>query len=284
MKSRVLDRVLGVEGDQLEMRPPTITYKLGFLVGGMGFAVVTYVAGIWLYSLEHMLWGRELNAVGLDAMIRAIPIEHPITFYPWVIGTTSLAVLLGYLFDQQVKLRSRLEVLAVTDGLTLLYNHRFFIQQLSLQIKRTGHTQEGFAVLLVDIDDFKRYNDTYGHLAGDDVLRLVGQAIRSCIRETDTVARYGGEEFVVMAEDSTGDQALMLAERIRERIEHSTPITASVGVSIFPVDGETVNELIRVADEAMYSAKHKGKNQVFFINRQADSSTALEALSLKSIA
>lgn len=263
----VLDKVFGSIREDEPIHPPTVRYKITFLIGGIIFSVLSYFVGTYIYDFESILSVGKQQPVGdLLLLLRRIPFEHPLTFFPWVIGTTSLAVLLGYLFDKQVKMRSRLEVLAVTDGLTLLYNHRYFMQQISLEMKRTQRFENSFGVVILDIDNFKKYNDTNGHLAGDDILRIVAQAVRFTARETDIVARYGGEEFIVLAQGSSKEQTIALGERIRERLEHTTPVTVSVGIATFPEDGKTVNDLITAADQAMYHAKHQGKNLVCLAN------------------
>ncbi|MCL5961241.1 MAG: GGDEF domain-containing protein [Chloroflexi bacterium] len=238
-------------------------WGVGSIALGVGFALASYIVGTWIYSWETA-WFSGIDAEGdpLQLLLR-IPTHHPFTAFPWLVGTSLLALVFGRLFTYQAELARRLEAMAVTDGLTLVYNHRYFVQQLGLEIKRIERaTQNVFSLLLLDLDNFKKYNDTHGHLAGDDCLRLVAQAIRSAIRETDLVARYGGEEFVVIAFLADAQQGVLLGERIRTEILGQTPITVSIGVASFPDAGSSVEELIRAADMAMYSAKGGGKNQV----------------------
>jgi diguanylate cyclase (GGDEF)-like protein len=244
------------------MRPFSLPYKALFFIGGLVFASLSYIMGTWLYTIEQYVWNLDVLITDPLLLLMQIPSSRPLTFFPWVIGTALVFVALGYLFDRQVQLRRRVEALAVTDGLTLAYNHRFFMQQLRTEIKRTDRLSQDFALLLLDIDDFKRYNDICGHLAGDDALRLVAQTIRATVRETDTVARYGGEEFVVIASGVNASQGAMLAERIRDRIAQETPATVSIGVGGYPEHGTTMNQLIEAADRAMYRAKAAGKNRV----------------------
>lgn len=244
------------------MRPFSLPYKALFFIGGIVFASLSYVMGTWLYTIEQYVWDVDVLVADPLRLLVQIPSSRPLTFFPWVIGTALMFVALGYLFDWQVQMRRRLEALAVTDGLTLVYNHRFFTQQLGTEIKRTDRLSQDFSLLLLDIDDFKRYNDDRGHLAGDDVLRLVAQTIRATVRETDTVARYGGEEFAVIASGVKASHGVMLAERIRDRIARETPATVSIGVGGYPEHGTTMNQLIEAVDRAMYHAKAAGKNRV----------------------
>ncbi len=260
----------------VEVEQPTMSYKLAFLIGGAAFALAAYLMGTVIYEVEIVVSGRQFGATAdLAGAIHRIFSDHLVTFIPWVVGNIGLSVTLGYLYDKQVKfrqqaeeLRARAEAIAVTDGLTLLYNHRFLIEQLGLGLKRAERQSYLFSVLFVDIDDFKRYNDTHGHLAGDDALRLVALAIKATVRETDIVGRYGGEEMVVIALGSDKEFGAKLAERVRERIERSCPVTVSIGVASFPDDGDQVNDLIKAADAAMYQAKRSGKNRVVVVQSE----------------
>lgn len=240
------------------------------LLGGIAFAVLTYVVGTIVYEIEIYISKTDVvSHLDVWGAIRRIFGVHLVTFIPWLIGNIILSQTLGRMYGQQVKFRrkaeelhARAEAMAARDGLTLLYNHQFFVDQLAIELKRTTRQTASLALLFLDIDDFKQYNDTYGHLAGDEVLRAVANATRATVRETDVVARYGGEEIVVLAIASNKEQGVRLAQRIRRKIEQSCPVTVSIGVAAFPEDGDSVNDFIRAADQAMYEAKGFGKNQV----------------------
>ncbi len=254
---------------EVEVNKPALTYKLTFLFGGIGFAAITYAIGTWLYEKEVSITHGKTIAMDIgDELQRIIP-DHLITLIPWLVGTTMLSIALGYLFDKQVKYRKRAEelqakaeMLAVVDGLTQIYNHTYFLEQLGFDIKINQRKLVGFALLLLDLDDFKMYNDTHGHLLGDELLKHVARIIKATVRETDLLARYGGEEFVVIARGSDKEQTIVLAERIREAVALDSQVTVSIGVAGYPQNGETVEQLIQTADRAMYSAKRSGKNQV----------------------
>jgi two-component system, cell cycle response regulator len=164
----------------------------------------------------------------------------------------------------------RLEQLAHTDPLTQLLNRRAMTERLTDEMERSLRFDSSLALLMVDLDHFKRVNDTFGHLVGDDVLREVSQLIRSTIRSTDVVSRYGGEEFMVLLPDTPHDAAVNFAERIRERLaEHpfkaheGLALTASVGLASFPSARiESVDDLFVRADSALYRAKADGRNCV----------------------
>lgn len=160
--------------------------------------------------------------------------------------------------------------LALRDGLTGLYNYRAFQEQ----VNRMGDSD--FAVLLIDVDHFKDFNDRYGHIVGDQVLAQIGQAILENVRRNDKVYRYGGEEFAVLLENMDNEMAVFTAERIRARVEHQTftfqnltldRVTISLGVAVFRHAKISGGQILEQADKALYEAKARGRNNVvFFIN------------------
>lgn len=159
-----------------------------------------------------------------------------------------------------------LSALATTDGLTGAKNHRAFQEKLSEEFHRAGRAHCPFSVILLDVDKFKSYNDTYGHPEGDRVLRQVVQVLQEIARESDFVARYGGEEFVVLLPETGVEGAKHAAERFREALEKQVwplrPVTASFGVSSLHIDTETGQQLIDMADRALYASKEAGRNRV----------------------
>jgi diguanylate cyclase (GGDEF)-like protein len=159
-----------------------------------------------------------------------------------------------------------LEGLATTDGLTGLKNHRAFQEQLEREFLRASRYQRPLSLLLLDVDLFKSYNDTFGHLRGDEVLQRVAQILQETSRKSDCVARYGGEEFVVILPDTDQEAALQAGERLCHAIEASSwshrPITASFGVSTFSLRTENWAQLIAEADAALYVSKKAGRNRV----------------------
>jgi diguanylate cyclase (GGDEF)-like protein len=164
----------------------------------------------------------------------------------------------------------KLEHLSVTDGLTQVYNHRFFRERLNEEFKRVQRYEDGLALLFVDLDFFKDVNDLYGHLVGDAVLRAAAQAVRACLRDVDVPARYGGEEFAVLLPQTSLEGALTVAERIRKDIqklrlseEPQLRVTASVGVAAVPNPHiQSADQLVGAADAALYRAKREGRNRV----------------------
>lgn len=161
-----------------------------------------------------------------------------------------------------------LERLSASDSLTGLSNRRILTQRLSEELLRSQRQSHSFTVLMLDVDHFKKYNDAYGHPAGDEVLKKVANILRNCTRAGDCTARYGGEEFAVLLSGKSGDTALQLAERIRTRVAAEEfvggKVTISGGIAEFPHHGHTAEAVISSADEALYEAKREGRNRVVF--------------------
>lgn len=159
-----------------------------------------------------------------------------------------------------------LEQLSMTDGLTGLYNRRFVVGFLDKELGRASRHERSMSLLMMDIDDFKEFNDTFGHQAGDDVLAGLGEVLVDATRDADVPARYGGEEFVVVLPDTRVDGAVDAAERIRERLDREVfqgrKVTVSIGVAEYPRHGESATELIAAADVALYAAKDAGRDCV----------------------
>ncbi|RMF47323.1 MAG: sensor domain-containing diguanylate cyclase [Deltaproteobacteria bacterium] len=160
--------------------------------------------------------------------------------------------------------------MAMRDGLTGLYNRREFHHRLQAEFDRARRRQSPLSILMMDIDHFKKVNDTYGHLVGDEVLREVAARVGRHIRTMDFLARYGGEEFVIITPEPH-QGALVLAERIRAQVADEPvlisdgqllPVTISLGCATWPDQGETDLELVNLADQALYSAKEQGRNRV----------------------
>ena len=182
-----------------------------------------------------------------------------------------LADLAGLAILQVEKLKA-IQDTANKDGLTGVFNKRHFQERMSAEIRRAERDGLGVSLFLLDIDDFKNYNDTNGHVAGDEVLKKMGQLLRGSIREDDVVARYGGEEFVILYPGASKALAYRLAQGLRRAVE-SHPfaggelqplgaVTISGGVASYPQDAPTEVELIRAADHALYQAKKAGRNRI----------------------
>ena len=162
-------------------------------------------------------------------------------------------------------------VLATTDGLTELYNHRYFKEQMKQTIESSTRYGTPFSLIILDIDFFKNFNDTYGHQAGDSILRQVAQTIKKNVRSSDIVCRYGGEEMSIILFNTDYESALSTADKLCKRISSrvfklpngkDASVTISLGASTFPKDGIGVEEIIEIADKRLYNAKETGRNKV----------------------
>ncbi|HEX7626315.1 MAG TPA: diguanylate cyclase [Gaiellaceae bacterium] len=185
--------------------------------------------------------------------------EHEFELAKWFGDAAALAI-------DNAQIRARLEHLAQTDSLTGLYNHRFFHERLRSELTRASRTHDSVAVLMFDLDDFKRVNDIYGHGAGDQLLIQLARVLRETVRGSDVVCRIGGEEFGVIMPSCDAGDALGLASRLTERLrevefEPAGPMTVSIGVSQGPQHAMNPRELIACAEAAMMTAKARGKNQ-----------------------
>lgn len=195
-----------------------------------------------------------------------LEVVYPLIFS---IAAFTCAYIVKYLiksrdFEQQYRL-------ATTDGLTELYNHRYFQEQIRMQVEQSKRYNNNFSLIIIDIDFFKKFNDTFGHQSGDAVLRQVAQTLKKNVRATDIVCRYGGEEMSIILPNTGKDEAFSTAQKICERVanrkfklsgDRETNVTISLGVSTFPYDGDTASAIIEEADKRLYNAKHNGRNQV----------------------
>ncbi len=173
-----------------------------------------------------------------------------------------------------------LQTLSITDSLTGLYNHKHFMEVLASEVTRAARNQHHVSVVMIDADHFKDYNDTLGHQAGDALLKTIGAILKDTLRSLDYASRYGGDEFIVLLPEVTIDQAVEVAERIREVVtaarlsgeKVSTAVTVSIGVASFPAHGQTPEAIVAGADGALYRAKRNGRNRVVIAdaNRQPD--------------
>lgn len=195
-----------------------------------------------------------------------LEVVYPLIFS---IAAFTFAYVVKYLiksrdFEQQYKL-------ATTDGLTELYNHRYFQEQIRMQVEQSKRYNHNFSLIIIDIDFFKKFNDTFGHQSGDAVLRQVAQTLKKNVRATDIVCRYGGEEMSIILPNTGKDEAFSTAQKICERVankkfklagDKETNVTISLGVSTFPYDGDNAPAIIEAADKRLYNAKNNGRNQV----------------------
>jgi len=182
-----------------------------------------------------------------------------------------------YILSQQFLLGIRRAVLyksvqklAITDSLTIVFNRRYYLERFREEMERSGKFNYKFSCLMIDIDYFKSFNDRYGHIVGDAILRELSRTIQETIRQIDLIGRYGGEEFSIILSETDKNAAQLAAERIRSAVQdrrirvydEELKITVSIGISTFPQDGKDIERLIDKADSALYQAKQAGRNKV----------------------
>jgi len=168
-------------------------------------------------------------------------------------------------------LYKQVQELAITDTLTGIFTRRFYMQRFKEEIERSLKFNLKFSFLMVDVDHFKEYNDQYGHLVGDAILKEISKAIKENIRQIDLMGRYGGEEFSIVLVETDKEGAKFAAERIRQALEarhiraydEDLRVTISIGISTFPIDAKNAQAIIEKADLALYKAKQSGRNKVF---------------------
>jgi diguanylate cyclase (GGDEF)-like protein len=173
---------------------------------------------------------------------------------------------------ENAKLHHETFQMAITDALTGLYNRRYFEQELPQELERASRYKQSFGLLMIDVDNFKSFNDTYGHPMGDRILATIALSIEKALRSVDFAFRFGGEEITVILPETSRKSACKVAERIRQRVAKDTkrlmrgslmePITVSVGVACYPEDGDDADLLVARADDLLYQAKAAGKNCV----------------------
>ena len=217
------------------------------------------------YSYEE-----AINIGASDFVIKPVRLEELLLRLKRVLKERDLT-------NERIRMMEKLQKLAVTDGLTKLYNSRSFYSQLETEVDRFNRYKHPLALLLLDLDHFKDYNDSYGHLEGDKILVRFSQIIKSCLRANDTAYRYGGEEFTVILPETGGEEAGTVAQRIRAALEaerfspvngKAVKLTISIGVTEYQFK-EELSSFIQRADKAMYRSKQKGRNMVSMLYADA---------------
>lgn len=231
---------------------------------GLGIAVVAVTVLVRSVLVPVRLLEQGVKNFGKGAFSYRVPLVSKDEM-------GDLARAFNVMAENLEKSQAALEELATHDGLTGLYNHREFYQRLEAEMERSKRYGHPLSLLMIDIDHFKAFNDTYGHQSGDYVLRTIADQMRKEVRAVDYVARYGGEEFAIILPEMLASNALSVAERLRNSIathritineRQVGNITVSIGVAAFPEDACSGEELIAAADRALYAAKQAGRNRV----------------------
>ncbi len=227
-------------------------------------------------QIIHLLHSEEMAIVPLKAKDKVngiILADNFITKEPITKDDMSMLIMLANqagLAIENSQLYEKTVMRSHTDSLTELWNHGYFQYLLQTELEKAKVTKQPTSLLAIDIDDFKIYNDTLGHQAGDKILKEMAALIKNQSRKMDSVCRYGGEEFMIILPQTDKKEALLIAERLRidigkqhfvyEEVLPNKKLTVSIGVSSHPENGSNPTELIHYSDQALYQAKHKGKN------------------------
>ncbi len=217
-------------------------------------------------SLPLLVKGRTIGVLNLADKRTGNFDETDLTLLSAVAAQAAIAIERSAFYERSEALKQ----ISITDGLTGLLNRHYFEERLTEEIDRATRTRSHVSLVMIDIDGFKAFNDTHGHVSGDEALKLTAATIRGTVRTMDIVARYGGEEFAVILPETGRGEATSIAERIVREVETLTHVvdgeavrlTISAGVAEFPDDASTLRELIVRADKALYAAKAAGKNRI----------------------
>ena len=230
-----------------------------------GFAKILKKLGIFV--IAPLIYSERLQGIigaGEKLQFQKFS-EADFEIFHILINIISISIGNSYLFQE-------MKTLSLTDAMTNLHNYRYFEDRLKEEINRGNRHNKKVSLMLLDIDHFKNYNDTLGHQAGDEVLRMIGKFLKETIRDEDIVARYGGEEFCIILPGIEKSGIPILGERVRKKIESEKffkeevqpggKVTISIGSSTFPDDAKNFSDLVEKADKALYQAKNSGRNQI----------------------
>ena len=238
------------------------------LPGGTGLDVLTLAQQKRPETVRAMLSAHVDIEDLADAINKSL--VHRLILKPWDNEYLKLQMLECVRTHEVFKEKFELQRLAITDPVTLLRNHRFFQDQLKIEVARAVRHRRELSLIMLDIDHFKDFNDVHGHPAGDRLLRAVGSRLTEAVRNLDTVSRYGGEEFAILLPDTPIERAKFVAERVRSMFAtipfsisgtDSTLVTVSIGLASCPAHAGTATGLVAIADRALYLAKGQGRNQ-----------------------
>ena len=229
----------------------------------MSGLIFVFIAGYLGYGF--LFWGEQTR--WLELIVPLILLFG--AMFVWLTVTLSLQTSTDLLRIHELEKEN------VTDSLTKVYNRRYLDHRLNEEVARSRRYENKLSILMLDIDHFKRVNDTYGHQAGDTVLRTLATLVKTSLRDLDVFARYGGEEFMVICPDSSAEGATLLAERLRLAVQsqpvdvvddagnqHSIQVLISVGVACLGGVIDSREKLVQAADKALYRAKEEGRNRV----------------------
>ena len=265
--------------DRWRVHPGGLTYEI--LDRGELFIITDTAAADFFNNPLAIKEGiRSLIAVPLKIHKSTIGVLYlddfkPREFFEEKLELLTILTSFAAMSVDHARLYEKTTQLACTDGLTGLYNHRQFKKIFADEVARATRYNKTLSIILFDVDNFKKFNDTYGHPNGDIVLQEMANMLHELLRDCDTIYRYGGEEFVALLPETPLPEAIKVAERIRIFVETESPrfltgitkthgITVSVGVATLPDDGSDAISLLKTVDDLMYQAKKHGKNKVYY--------------------
>ena len=262
-----------LETSKQEALLPLVAFRRQVLLMALGLAVLFLVPAL-LLARALVLPLEQLSRV--SRRIRAgkpgLQVKTRIggELGEFISTFNSMSVSLEESLEEITAKNEELRVMSITDPLTGRYNRRYIEDYLGRELELAIRTQDPLTILMIDLDHFKEYNDTYGHIAGDMALKLLGNILMETVRKTDVVARYGGEEWIICLSHTSSEGGAKIAEKLRKAVEKNvftlkgqeTWITVSIGIATAPEDGTDYSAIVEAADTAMYLAKASGRNQI----------------------
>ncbi|TYQ18325.1 UNVERIFIED_CONTAM: diguanylate cyclase (GGDEF)-like protein [Acetivibrio alkalicellulosi] len=253
----------------------SLSYRFGYY--GMSLSIITNsLAAFKMFNFSRVI-SSVIESSGGNINVDLLEITNivPSLFINMAVVRISLiiiSILAAYISEQGNKYINKLKWIASIDGVTGVYNHRYFQSILEEEIKKSKESNSSLGMMMIDLDNFKLFNDTYGHKAGDELLNEAAKVFMSKTRKQDIICRYGGDEFAILIPDTTNKDILLVIERIRDSFNQminsqgfnrlSDKTSLSVGYSIYPDFAKTKDQLIIQADSALYQAKNMGRNNV----------------------
>lgn len=244
-----------------------------FLIKGVLGIVIAVLSACWFIFVIAFSYLYPNFVIPLPSELASFfSISSNIALVSLAIGSTAKSIFKQYYKEKEnvKKLTQQLEDMSFKDPLTTAYNRRFMLEYLQSEMKISWEKGTNLSIVMIDIDNFKKLNDTYGHIIGDEVLINLSALLKSTCRDDDIVSRYGGEEFLMVFPDVDKQTAINRAEEIREKVYNSTlsdellePVSISIGVGVYRY-GMSYERFIEVADENLYKAKNSGRNRVYF--------------------
>jgi diguanylate cyclase (GGDEF)-like protein len=219
----------------------------------------TFILHMTLLDYEHFLHRAQLSFSVSESLAEIIP-HHRTSLILWLSAACITVFAVRRMIrhqNQLVLMRERLTVSqtrALTDGLTGVWNRRGFDSILRSALMAAHQSEQPVSLILADVDGLKKHNDTHGHPAADEALRIIARTLASCVRSADAVARYGGDEFAIVCPALNREGSILLVERLQKALL-SAPLTLSFGIATFPMDASDARSLIKVADSKMYEVK-----------------------------